>query len=317
MEQKEKAESRTGRVEALCISKQKGTQKQAVQTAVFIADHGIQGDAHAGKWHRQVSILSKESIDAFREKGVSVQYGDFGENMVVSGIPVKELQVGSRLSAGDVRIEVTQIGKACHKECVIRQKTGDCIMPREGIFGVVLTGGTVHTGEAIRAETPDPGRPFTATIITLSDRAYAGIYADKSGPAIREILEQNQYQVLEQILLPDDEKRLEDELKRLADQRQVSLILTTGGTGLSDRDRTPEATEAVADRMVPGIGEALRAFSTRYTPNAMLSRQTAGIRKHTLIINLPGRPKACREDLELLMKPLGHGLGIIRGMADN
>ncbi|MEE8886653.1 MAG: molybdopterin adenylyltransferase [Eubacteriales bacterium] len=307
----------TGRVEAICVSDVRGIQKKMVPDAEFIPDFGIKGDAHAGKWHRQVSILAKESIDDFREKGIGVHYGDFGENMVVSGIPVSQLPVGSRFTIGSVLIEITQIGKACHKDCAIRQKTGDCIMPREGVFGVVLRGGTVHEGDKIRADEPDPARPFSAAIITLSDRAYAGTYEDKSGPAIREVLEKNGYQVLEQILLPDDEERLEEELKRLADQREASVIFTTGGTGLSDRDRTPEATEAVSDRMVPGIGEALRAYSMQFTPNAMLSRQTAGIRKHTLIINLPGSPKACREDLELLMKPLGHGLGIIRGTADN
>ncbi len=117
---------------------------------------------------------------------------------------------------------------------------------------------------------------------------------------VKELLEQAGYDVLEALVLPDGIEPLAAELCRLADQRQINLILTTGGTGLSPRDLTPEATKKVSDREVPGIGEALRAYSMRFTDRAMLSRQTAGIRKRTLIVNLPG-------------SPLSHGLGILRG----
>ena len=162
---------------------------------------------------------------------------------------------------------------------------------------------------------PDPARPFTAAVITLSDRASQGIYEDKSGPEIKRILEEKGYQVVEQFVLPDGKPRLMVELSRLADQRQVNVIFTTGGTGFSERDQTPEATKEVSDREVPGIGEALRAYSMQFTKNAILSRQTAGIRKKTLIINMPGSPKACREDLEYLLPSLEHGIGILRGTA--
>ena len=188
-------------------------------------------------------------------------------------------------------------------------------MPREGVFTIVLKGGVVKPGDEITLIEADPARPFTAAVITLSDRASRGEYEDKSGPLIRDMLEAAGYQVLEQLVLPDGRPRLELELTRLADQRQISVIFTTGGTGFSLRDLTPEATKAVCDREVPGIGEALRADSLKYTPNAILSRQTAGIREQSLIINLPGSPKACRENLEFLLKPLAHGLGILRGTA--
>lgn len=306
----------TGTVEAVCISEEKGTQKKIVDSALFRENWGIEGDAHAGNWHRQVSMLACESILAFRACGVDVSFGDFGENLLVSGLDLEEIPVGTRMQVGEALLEVTQIGKACHKDCAIRRKTGDCIMPREGIFMVVLRGGSVKQGDAVKVFAPDPARAFTAAVVTLSDRAAQGVYPDESGPAIADFLKEHGYEVVEQVLLPDGRVRLEQELERLADQRQVDVIFTTGGTGLSRRDVTPEATQNVCERMVPGIGEALRTYSAQFTSNAMLSRQTAGIRKHTLIINLPGSPRACREDLEFLIGPLKHGLGVLRGTED-
>ena len=134
---------------------------------------------------------------------------------------------------------------------------------------------------------------------------------------IRDILSENGYDVVEMILLPDGEALLKRNLIRLADQRQVNVIFTTGGTGCGPRDLTPEATCAVCDRMAPGIAEAMRAESLKITKHAMLSRAAAGIRGTTLIINLPGSPKACRENLDVVLPALGHGLGLLRGTDDN
>ena len=190
---------------------------------------------------------------------------------------------------------------------------GDCIMPREGVFAKVLHGGIVKPGDTVLQLPPAPDRPFSAAVITLSDKGFCGEREDKSGPLIKEILEESGYQVVEMILLPDDREQLEHHLIRLSDQRQVNAIFTTGGTGFSERDVTPEATIAVCDRMAPGIAEAMRYYSLQITPRAMLSRQTCGIRKKTLIVNLPGSPKACREDLGFILPTLAHGLGILRG----
>lgn len=307
--------NRKGKVLAVCTSAQKGTQKQPVAEITLQEDWGIVGDAHAGHWHRQVSLLAYEKIEEFRKRGADVAFGAFGENIVCEGFDLRALPVGTRFQIGDCLLELSQIGKACHSHCEIYKVVGDCIMPREGVFTIVLKGGVVKPGDEITMIEADPNRPFTAVVITLSDRASRGEYEDKSGPLIREMLEAAGYQVMEQLVLPDGRPRLELELTRLADQRQISVIFTTGGTGFSLRDLTPEATKAVCDREVPGIGEALRADSLKYTPNAILSRQTAGIRKQSLIINLPGSPKACRENLEFLLKPLAHGLGILRGTA--
>ena len=155
---------------------------------------------------------------------------------------------------------------------------------------------------------------YTVGIITLSDKGSKGLREDKSGPAIREILEADgRFDVLEQFLFSDDRENLERELVRLCDEEKLNLILTTGGTGLSPRDNAPEATLAVADRQVPGIGEYLRARSFEITPKAMLSRGVSVMRGSSLIINLPGSTKAVRENLGFIMPALGHGLDIMLG----
>ena len=302
-----------GKLLAICISEKKGTQKREVPSAVLREEHGIVGDAHAGKWHRQVSLLSFEKIEDFRKRGAKIDFGAFGENLVVEGYDLKSVPVGSRFRIGDCLLELSQIGKACHSHCEIYRQMGDCIMPREGVFTEVLRGGEIRPGDSVELIPADPDRPFSAAVITLSDRASREEYEDRSGPLIQEILEEAGFLVRERLLLPDGRQPLETELKRLSDQRQIELILTTGGTGFSERDLSPEATKAVSEREVPGIGEALRAFSMKITAKAMLSRQTAGIRKKSLIINLPGSPKACREELGFLLPFLPHGLGILRG----
>ena len=152
-------------------------------------------------------------------------------------------------------------------------------------------------------------------VITSSDKGYSGEREDLSGPAVKEIVEAAGYQVVSMDILPDDREMLSARMAEIADLGLAELILTTGGTGFSQRDVTPEATEDVIERRVPGIPEAMRAFSLTITKRAMLSRATAGIRKKTLIINLPGSPKAVRESLEVVMDSLGHGIEILTGEA--
>ena len=154
-------------------------------------------------------------------------------------------------------------------------------------------------------------------IITSSDTGYRGEREDLSGSAIREIAEKNGYEVVSMDLLPDDRKMLSEKMAQIADENLAELILTTGGTGFSPRDITPEATEDIIERRVPGIPEAMRAYSMTITKRAMLSRATAGIRKKTLIINLPGSPKAVKESLEYIIDALGHGIEIMTGEAGN
>lgn len=304
-----------GKLIAICISEKKGTQKLPVESARLRENWGVVGDAHAGKWHRQVSLLALEQIEEFRKRGAKIDFGAFGENLVVEGFDLKNIQVGSRIRVGECELELTQIGKACHSHCEIYKIMGDCIMPREGVFAKVIRGGEIRPGDEVEVFPLSPDHPFTAAVVTLSDRASKGIYEDKSGPEISRILREHGYDIVEEILLPDGRPMLEANLCRLADQRQVNVVFTTGGTGFGVRDVTPEATAAVCDRMADGISQAILIKSLEITDRAMLSRGRSGIRKRTLIVNLPGSPKACREDLEIILPALGHGLGILRGTA--
>ena len=136
-----------GKILALCISEKKGTLKTEINEANFIEDFGIENDAHAGKWHRQVSLLEFNKIDEFRKKGANVDFGAFGENLVIEGIELNTLSIGQKIKIGDVLLEVTQIGKKCHDKCQIYYQVGECIMPKNGIFTKVLNGGTVKVGD--------------------------------------------------------------------------------------------------------------------------------------------------------------------------
>lgn len=305
----------SGKLIAICVSEKRGTQKKQVESAVLAAGHGIAGDAHAGCWHRQVSMLGLEKIEAFRARGADVDFGAFGENLIVEGFDFRNLPVGTRFRIGDALLEMTQIGKECHSHCAIFHMVGDCIMPREGVFARVLETGTIRPGDEVEEIPPAEDRPFTCAWITLSDKGAAGERVDESGPLIGEMMTADGYEVVEGVLIPDEYERITKELIRLADQRQVNVILTTGGTGFSPRDITPEATEEVCERMTPGISEAIRAYSMTKTPRAMLSRAASGIRGQTLIINLPGSPKAVRESLEFVLPSLRHGLEILTGRA--
>lgn len=138
-----------GRIVAICTSMKKGTRKEEVKEIELVEDFGLKGDAHGGKWHRQVSFLAKEEIDSFNKKGGKVVYGDFGENLVTEGIDLASLSVGDKVIIGDALIEITQLGKKCHDKCEIFYSVGECIMPTKGIFGKVLKGGDISLGEKI------------------------------------------------------------------------------------------------------------------------------------------------------------------------
>ena len=307
-----------GKVLAICISPEKGTAKRNIGSAEFKAGHGLVNDAHAGPWHRQVSLLSHQKIEDFRAKGAKVEDGAFGENLVVDGIDFRSLPVGTILECNDVVLEMTQIGKECHSHCAIFKTMGDCIMPREGVFAKVIRGGFISTGDEMKigtkiADEMKAQPPYRVWIITSSDSGSKGKREDLSAPVIREIILSQGYNPAGYTLLADEQEGLENEMRRICDGGLADLILSTGGTGFSPRDRAPEATAAVAERFVPGIAEAMRAKSMGITKRAMLSRGIAAIRGTTLIINLPGSPKAARENLEFIIGELRHGLDILCG----
>ena len=302
-----------GKVIAVCISEKKGTQKHAVPSAKFLPDWGIENDAHAGKWHRQVSLLSHDKVEDFRARGAEVASGAFGENLVVEGIDFAALPIGTRFQCNDVLLELTQIGKECHSHCEIFKKMGECIMPTQGVFTRVLKGGEIAEGDELVILPP----ALRAAVVTASDSGYVGAREDLSTPAAVELLEEAGYRVVHTVILPDDRAMLGAELKRLCDGDLADLIVTTGGTGFSRTDCTPEATMDVVERPAPGIAEAMRLNSMKITPRAMLSRAAAGIRRQALIVNLPGSPKAVRECLEYILPPLSHGMDILKGTTGN
>ena len=146
----------SGTIEAISISKQRGTKKQNINCAELRVDCGIVGDAHAGKWHRQLSLLASESIDKMLDKGAEVGPGDFAENITTKGLNLGSLIIGSRLKlGGEVEVRITQFGKECHSRCEIFKQVGDCVMPREGIFAEVIKDGSIRVGDAIEVLNDD------------------------------------------------------------------------------------------------------------------------------------------------------------------
>ena len=299
-----------GRIKAVCVSEKRGTAKRNIGECRLIENWGLENDAHAGKWHRQVSLLSFEEVEKFRARGAQVEDGAFGENLLVEGYDFKALPVGAIFRCGEAVLELTQIGKKCHSECEIYKMAGDCIMPREGVFAVVLRGGTVRVGDELTVVAPNG---YRAAVITASDKGSRGEREDLSGPAAAACLKGFGYTVVSVQVLPDDEGPIYDALVRLIDEEKVDVVFTTGGTGLSPRDNTPEATLRAATRQVPGIAEAIRYNSLKITPRAMLSRAVSVLRGQSLIVNLPGSPRAVRECLDYLLPTLSHGMGIMTG----
>jgi len=301
----------------VCVSDRKGIPKHAVDRVRLVADHGIEGDAHAGDWHRQVSLLDERDIDGMRSRGLDLQPGAFGENLVLRGLELGDLGVGSRLAVGDAELEITQIGKACHTRCAIYYHAGDCIMPRLGLFARVVRGGDVGAGTPAEVHEGVPRDALQAAVLTVSDRCAQGLTRDTAGPAVAERLGD----VLAARLawtgvVPDEREAIAARLEDLAG-RDLALVVTVGGTGLAERDVTPEATRDVIDREVPGLAEAMRAASAAVTPNAWLSRGVCGVRRRTLIVNLPGSRKAATENLEAVLPAIPHAVRTVRGDASH
>ena len=297
------------------ISTEKGTVKQPVE-AVDIDALGIVGDAHAGPWHRQVSLLAQESIDRFSEKmNRGFPPGIFAENITTRGVDLSGVRLLDRFRIGDVELEITQIGKKCHgDDCAVYREVGKCVMPKEGIFCRVLQPGSIRAGDRVDFLP----RIWKFRVITLSDRAHRGEYPDRSGPKIAELIgsfaeEKNWKTDIQTTVLPDDADRLLTELSA-AGNDGVDVVFTTGGTGVGPRDITPEVVSSFCEKTVPGIMEAIRVKYGASKPNALLSRSVAGVAGQMLVFALPGSIKAVTEYISEIVKTLEHLLLMLYGL---
>jgi molybdenum cofactor synthesis domain-containing protein len=297
------------------ISEEVGTAKHPVPE-LEIDEKGCVGDAHAGDWHRQVSLLAKESIDRFAEKMTrTINPGEFAENITTEGIDLESVSLLDRFIIGDVELEVTQIGKECHGDgCAIFVEIGKCVMPKEGIFCRVLKTGTIKPNDRI---TYIP-RALRFRVITLSDRASKGEYEDLSGPRVGEILEEffgetRWHAEIESRLIGDEAELLKQELESARDEG-CDIVITTGGTGVGPRDITPDVVGSLCDKTLPGVMEHIRLKYGANKPNALLSRGVAGVMKQTLVYTLPGSVRAVNEYMEEILKTLEHTLTMIHGI---
>ena len=300
-----------GKIQAISVSDRKGVIKENVPSAFFENDFGIKGDAHAGKWHRQVSLLALESVKKMQDKGLKVKSGDFAENITTVDIDLLSLPVGTKLQIGSIELIISQIGKVCHHKCAVYYHAGECVMPKEGIFGVVRGNGELKVGDEIKNLGKDG---YSVGIITLSDRASKGEYEDLTGPALEKYISENlKTSFIRKEIIADDKDKLDITLKDFADIQNLDLIITNGSTGISPRDIAPDVTIEVIEKRLPGFEEVMRAESFKITVNSIVSRAVCGTRKNSLIINLPGSPKGAVENLGFIMPAIEHTIKKLQG----
>ncbi len=297
------------------VSREKGTVKEPARE-VRVNELGIEGDAHAGPWHRQVSLLGEESILAFAEKaGRAIRPGEFAENLTVRGLGKGTAGLLDRFRAGEVELEVTQIGKVCHGDsCAIFRETGACVMPKEGLFCRVIRGGVLRAGQEIE-HLP---RSLEVRVFTSSDRAFRGEYEDRSGPRVQALLEEffrgRPWRLsVRREVLPDEEPVLREAIEAALGEG-ADVVLVTGGTGVGPRDVAPEVVAGLCDKLVPGIMEAVRLKYGVRNPRALLSRSVAGVAGGSLLYALPGSPRAVEEYMAEILQTMEHLLLMARGV---
>lgn len=284
------------KIESVNISKQKGTVKIPVGS-IEVTLNGITNDAHAGNWHRQVSVMMVDSLENFNKRtGQVIKAGDFAENILITGLDLNTVSVLDRFQIGEVELEVTQIGKKCHGGgCAIFQAVGECAMPKEGIFTRVIKTGTIKAGD-VGTYLP---HSLKVAVITLSDRASKGEYADLSGPAVTDAVKsffdgKRWHLEVTNILMPDNQDEFTALLKKLA-AKKTDIIISTGSTGIGTRDIAFEAVSALNPKYLPGIMDHIRLKYATNNSSALTSRSVAAVLDKSLIFTLPGSVKAVKE----------------------
>jgi molybdenum cofactor synthesis domain-containing protein len=299
------------KIVAISISDKKGVKKRNVDKAIIKDNYGIAGDAHAGFLHRQISFLSMESIKKMVTAGLSVKPGDFAENIVIDTMDHKTIAVGDILKINNIEFIITQKGKICHTPCTIYYAAGDCIMPKEGLFAMVKGEGTIVVGDEVVHISKNK---LNAAIITLSDRGSQNLRVDETGPNIINYLKENfNFSFIRYDLIPDDKDMLNYLLSDLINNQHIDLIITNGSTGVSERDIAPDITAEIVERRLPGFEEAMRMESFKKTPHAIIPRSVCGVRKKSLVINLPGSPKGALENLSTISDAILHTIEKLQG----
>jgi molybdenum cofactor synthesis domain-containing protein len=296
------------------LSTKKGTPKEPLPGIQILAG-GVEGDAHYGAPNREVSLLGFESIESFNAAQQREQApGDFAENITTLGLPIYKLNPLDTLSVGELKLEISQIGKKCHgSSCGIFRSTGNCIVPTEGIFARVLQTGRLEAGMRLQVKR----RALQIQIITASDRASKGVYADRSGPAVQSVLEAAASAIgypleFNTTVVPDDLETLRAQVANAS--ANADAVFVTGGTGIGPRDVTPEAILPLLDKQIPGIMEMARVKFGATHPGALLSRSLAGVRGKCAIFAIPGSPSGAREYTELIAPLLRHVIYMLHGL---
>jgi molybdenum cofactor synthesis domain-containing protein len=247
--------------------------------------------------------------------GRDISFGEFAENITTEGYPLYQMKPLDRLISDDVVLEVTQIGKKCHgTSCSIFKESGDCVMPKEGIFCRVISGGKLKAGDEIEYIP----KILKIKVVTVSDRASRGEYDDKSGPLLGQLTTSffsgvSRKSNIDLEIVPDDETKIRNIVQKCIDE-QFDIVFTTGGTGIGFRDVTPEAIQPLIKKEIPGIMEHIRTKYGSQFPGALLSRSIAGVSGKTLIYSLPGNPKAVKEYTDEILRTIEHSLLMLYGI---
>lgn len=305
----------TCKILSVQLSEKKGVQKTPVPL-IELDNFGVKGDAHAGDWHRQVSMLGIESIRRFEEKlKRKIDFGEFAENITTEGMELFHCMPLDRFTIGEIELQVTQIGKKCHGDnCAIFQEVGTCVMPKEGIFCKVIKPGILKKDDVLEYH------PYKlkGKVITLSDRASNGEYEDLSGPFLKKSLENfflSKQRTVEvnYVCIPDDGVKLKEEIYQAIDEN-VDYIFTTGGTGIGPRDITPDIIKPMLEKELPGIMELIRVKYGMDKPQVLLSRSVAGVIKNSLVFTLPGSVKGVKEYFDEISKNMEHAFFMMKGI---